>query len=69
MKVLETGEVRAKESFDAVHVNDDGFTIRDIWKLALFEPENIEDVTRALKLRSLGPEWRLPLERKLSNDN
>lgn len=66
MKVLEEGEVNAKEMFEAIDINNKGLTISDIWNLAFFDTENIEDITRALELQSLGPEWRRPLERKLT---
>ena len=65
MKVLEEGEVKAKESFESIHINDKGLTIRDLWHLVFFDHENTEDAIRALKLPSLGPEWRQPLEQRL----
>lgn len=65
MKVLEEGEVKAKESFEIIHTNDKGLTIRDLWHLVFFDPGNTEDAIRALKLLSLGPEWRQPLEQRL----
>ena len=65
MKVLEEGEVKAKESFEITHTNDKDLTVRDLWHLVFFDPENTEDAIRALKLPSLGPEWRQPLEQRL----
>jgi len=65
MKVLEEGEVKAKESFELIHANNKGLTIRDLWHLVFFEPENTEDAICALKLPSLGPEWRQPLQQRL----
>ena len=54
MKVLEgEGEVKAKESFEIVHINDNGFTVRELFRLVLFDPENTEDAIRALQLQSL----------------
>lgn len=68
MKVLEEGEVKAKESFEITHTNDKDLTVRDLWHLVFFDPENTEDAIRALKLPSLGPEWRQPLEQRLVKD-
>jgi len=65
MKVLDEGEIKAKESFESIHINDKGLTIRDLWHLVFFDTENTEDAIRALKLPSLGPEWRQPLEQRL----
>ena len=65
LKVLEEGEIKAKEPFEKIHNNDKGLTIKDLWDLVFFDLENIEDAIRALKLTSLGPEWRQPLEKRV----
>ena len=65
MKVVEEGEVKANESFEIIHTNDQGVTVRYLWRLVYFDLQNTEDAIRALKLPSLGSEWRRPLEQRL----
>lgn len=65
MKVLEEGEVGAGDMFDRVRSGAGNITVRGLWHLAYFEPQNLEGAKKALRLPFLAPEWRKPMERRL----
>lgn len=65
MKVLEEGEVGAGDGIDPIRGDVGNITVRGLWHLAYYEPQNLEGAREALRLRSLAPEWRKPMEKRL----
>jgi hypothetical protein len=41
-------------------------TVRELWHLVLVDKGNIEGARRALRCQTLGPEWREPLDERVS---
>ena len=39
--------------------------VRGLWHLTFCEPQNLEGAKKALRLPSLAPEWRKPMEKRL----
>ena len=58
LMVVEEGEVGAGDRFEPVGQNPDGITVRALWHLAYRERDNLEGAKAALRLTTLGPEWR-----------
>lgn len=58
LKVVEEGEVGAGDRFEPVGQNPDGITVWALWHLAYLERDNLEGAKTALRLTTLGPEWR-----------
>jgi MOSC domain-containing protein YiiM len=67
MKVLEEGEVGAGDRFERVACDEDGLSVRDIWRLAIKDTHNLDDARKALRLQSLAPEWRGRLEKRFKD--
>jgi MOSC domain-containing protein YiiM len=65
LKVVEEGEVGACDRFEPVGHNPGGITVRALWHLAYRERDNLEGAKAALRLTSLGPEWRHLLANRL----
>jgi len=65
LKVVEEGEVGAGDRFEPVGQNPDGITVMALWHLAYRERDNLEGAKAALRLTSLGPEWRHLLASRL----
>ena len=66
LKVVEEGEVGAGDRFEPVGQNPDGITVRALWHLAFRERDNLEGAKAALRLTTLGPEWRHLLAYRLT---
>jgi MOSC domain-containing protein YiiM len=65
LKVLEEGEVGAGDQFERIRGDAGNITVRGLWHLAYYEPQNLEDAKKALRIPTLGPEWRRPMENRL----
>lgn len=65
LRVLEEGELGVGDAVELVE-RSDGLTVRELWHLVLVDKENVEGARRALQCPTLGPEWREPLEERLS---
>jgi len=65
LNVLEEGEVGAGDGIERIRGDVGGITVRGLWHLAYYEPQNLEDAKKALRLPSLAPEWRKPMEKRL----
>jgi len=65
LKVLEEGEVGVGDGIERIRGDVGNITVRGLWHLAYYEPQNLEDAKKALRLPSLAPEWRKPMEKRL----
>ena len=65
LKVLEEGEVGSGDRIERIRGDVGNITVRGLWHLAFCEPENLDDAKKALRLSSLAPEWRRPMEKRL----
>jgi len=65
LKVLEEGEVGAGDRWERIRGDAANITVRGLWHLAYYEPQNLEDAKKALRIPTLGPEWRKPMENRL----
>lgn len=65
LRVLEEGELGAGDAVELVE-RSEGLTVRELWHLVLVDTGNVEAARRALQCPTLGPEWREPLEERLS---
>lgn len=65
LKVLNEGEVGRGDGIERIRGDVGDITVRGLWHLAYYEPQNLEDAKKALRLSSLAPEWRKPMEKRL----
>lgn len=65
LRVLEEGELGAGDTVELVEQSE-GLTVRELWHLVLVDKGNVEEARRVLQCPTLGPEWREPLEERLS---
>jgi len=65
LRVLEEGELGAGDVVDLVEKSD-SLTVRELWHLVHVDRGNLEGARLALRCQTLGPEWREPLEERLS---
>jgi MOSC domain-containing protein YiiM len=65
LRVLEEGEVGVGDGMELVEKSD-SLTVRELWHLVHVDKGNIEGARLALRCRTLAPEWREPLEDRLS---
>jgi MOSC domain-containing protein YiiM len=66
LRVLEEGEVGARDAFERVESDPERITVREMSHLLFFEPENLEGAKRALRVRALSPGWRDSFEERLA---
>lgn len=64
-RVLEEGEVGAGDSLERVAVGPEKITVRAINHLLYFDPENLENARKALRIPALSPGWRGSSEKRL----
>ncbi|NJD62063.1 MAG: MOSC domain-containing protein [Deltaproteobacteria bacterium] len=67
LKVLEEGDVGAGDPFERVAGDDGGLSVRDIWRLAVQDRQDLEGARKALRLSTLAPEWRGRLEKRFKD--
>jgi MOSC domain-containing protein YiiM len=65
LRVLQEGQVGAGDTVEFTETSD-GLTVRDLWHLVQVDKGNLEGARRALRCQTLGPEWREPLQERLS---
>lgn len=65
LRVLQEGEVSPNDAAELVEKSD-SLSIRELWHLVLVDKGNIEEARRALLCPTLAPEWREPLDERLS---
>ncbi|HJX15614.1 MAG TPA: 3-alpha domain-containing protein [Candidatus Deferrimicrobiaceae bacterium] len=46
---------------------ENALSVRDIWRLAHQDRQNLEGARKALRLSSLAPEWRGRLEKRFKD--
>jgi MOSC domain-containing protein YiiM len=66
LRVVEEGDVGAGDAVELVERPADGLTVRGLWHLVHHEPDNVDGARQALRHRTLGPEWREPLEERVA---
>lgn len=66
LRVLQEGEVGAGDELELAENDPEGMTVRDICHLYYFEPKNLEDSKRALRIEALSPGWRQGFEERLA---
>ena len=66
LRVLEEGEVGARDAFERVESDPEQVSVREMSRLLFFEPENLEGAKRALRVRALSPGWRDSFEERLA---
>ena len=64
-RVIEEGEVGAGDSFERFKKDPEGMTVRQICHLYYFDPKNLEDCQRAIRIPALSPGWREGFEDRL----
>jgi MOSC domain-containing protein YiiM len=57
-RVLEEGEVGAGDSFELVTKDPEEMTVKQICHLYYFEPDNLQECKRAIRIQALSPGWR-----------
>ena len=57
-RVPQEGEVGAGDGLELVESEREKMTVRDICHLDYFDPKNLEDCKRALRIEALSPGWR-----------
>jgi MOSC domain-containing protein YiiM len=57
LRVLEEGEVSAGDTFDLIESDPERMTVREMSHLLFFDPENLEEAKRALRIWALSPGW------------
>lgn len=65
-RVLEEGEVGEGDSLERIAFGPEKITVRAINHLLYFDPENLEDARRALRIPALSPGWRGSFEKRLA---
>ncbi len=58
LRVLEEGDVGAGDPIELVRQDPEGMSVRDVNHLYYFDPENLEDCKRAIRIKALSPGWR-----------
>lgn len=64
LRVVQEGELGAGDSVELLEKSD-GLTVWELWHLVQVDKQNVEGVRRALRCKTLSPEWREPLEERL----
>lgn len=58
LSVIEEGEVGAGDPIELVQADPTGMSVRDIFHLLYFDPENSQEAQRALQIKGMSPGWR-----------
>ncbi len=64
-RVLQEGEVGAGDGLKLVENDPERMTVRDICHLYYFDPNNLEDCKRAIRIDALSPGWREGFQERL----
>ena len=65
LRVLQEGEVGVGDGLQLVESEPEKMTVRDICHLYYFDPKNLEDCKRAIRIEALSPGWREGFEERL----
>jgi len=65
MRVLQEGEVGAGDLIELVETDPQRMTVEEMNRLLYFDPKNVEDAKRALRIDALSPGWRGSFEQRL----
>ena len=57
-RVLEEGEVGAGDVLERVKVGPEQMTVREMFHLLYFDPDNLEGARKALRIPAMSPGWR-----------
>ena len=57
-RVLEEGEVGAGDVLERVKVGPEQMTVREMFHLLDFDPDNLEGARKALRIPAMSPGWR-----------
>lgn len=66
MRVLEEGEVCARDAFELAGRDPVGMSVGEMSRLLFFEPGNLDGAERALRIGALSPGWRDSFEERLA---
>jgi MOSC domain-containing protein YiiM len=66
LRVLEEGEVGAGDRIERLSTDPERLTIREVSRVMYLEPDDLEGVRRALRVRSLAPGWRKTFRQRLA---
>ena len=58
LRVLEEGQVGAGDGFELVKKDPEELSVRKVCHLYYFDPENLEDCKKAIRIKALSPGWR-----------
>ncbi len=65
-RVLEEGEVGAGDIIELVRKDPEGMSVRAVCHLYYFDPKNLKDCKRAIRIKALSPGWREGFEERLT---
>ena len=65
IRVLEEGIVGADDSIELVKKDPEAMSVRKVCHLYYFDPDNVEDCKKAVRIKSLSPGWREGFEDRL----
>jgi len=65
LRVVEPGEIGAGDAIEALGRDAERITVADMMGLLYFEPDNLADTRRALRIEALSPGWRGSFEDRL----
>ncbi len=66
LRVLEEGEVGAGDKIELVRQDPEAMSVRKVCHLYYFDPKNLEDCKRAIRVEALSPGWREGFQEKLA---
>ena len=65
MRVLQEGQVGTGDLIELVETDAQRMTVCEMNRLLYFDPQNVEDAKRALRIDALSPGWRGSFEERL----
>ena len=66
LRVIDEGEIGAGDTIEHVERDPVRMPVADMMRLLYYEPDNLEDARRALRIEALSPGWRGSFEDRLS---
>ena len=66
LRVVEEGEIGAGDAIETVERDTERMTVAAMMRLLYFEPDNMADTRRALRIDALSPGWRSSFEDRLN---
>ena len=65
LRVVEEGEIGAGDTIERVERDPVRMSVADMMRLLYYEPDNLGDARRALRIEALSPGWRGSFEDRL----